>query len=175
MQSLIKLHHCIIRSMEQPKCKPGLIHNRRDAVIALCLTGFVAALTVWGAVSRFFQGVVYRSQHGLPWVLDLRFMLPTRAAVAVNVGFYAYLLYLGVGFYRMAQGKERILVAGWFFGIFLGPLQVLASVSAAAIDYLQTAGMLVAFVAAVYILVEVSAGANARLDDQPSQRSREES
>jgi hypothetical protein len=160
--------------MEQPKYKPGLIHTKRDAVIALCLTGFVAALTVWNAVSRSFRGVAYRSQHGLPWILDLRFMLPTRAAVAVNVGFYIYLLYLGVAFYRMAQGKERILVAGWFVGIFLGPVQLLASVSAATIDYLQSAGILVAFVAAVYILVEMFAGDNSRLDDQPSQRSREE-
>src|SRR6202453_2312511 len=136
--------------MEQPKYKPGLIQNRRDAVIALCLTGFVAALTVWGAVSRSFHGVVYRSQHRLPWLLDLRFMLPTRAAVAVNVGFYAYLFYLGIVFYRMAQGKERVLVAGWFVGIFLGPVQILALVSAAAVDYLQATGMLGAFVAVIY-------------------------
>jgi hypothetical protein len=160
--------------MEQPKYKPGLIHTRRDAVIALCLAGFVAALTVRNALSRSLQGVVYRSQNGLPWVIDLRFMLPAWAAVTVNVGFYIYLLYLGVAFYRMAQGKERILVAGWFVGIFLGPVQLLASVSAATIAYLQSAGILVAFIAAVYILVEMCAGDNARLADQPSQRSREE-
>jgi hypothetical protein len=148
--------------MEQPKYKPGLIHTRRDAVIALCLTGFVAALTVWNAVSRSFRGVVYRSQHSLPWVIDLRFMLPARAAVAVNVAFYIYLLYLGVAFYRMAQGKERILVAGWFVGIFLGPVQILASVSAATIAYLQSAGILVALVAAVYILVNVPATETSR-------------
>ena len=154
--------------MEQPKYKPGLIQNRRDAVIALCLTGFVAALTVWDAVSRSFQGLFYRSQHTLPWLLDLRFMLPTRAAVAVNVGFYAYLLYLGVVFYRMAQGEERVLVAGWFVGIFLGPVQILTSVSAAAVDYLQATGMLVAFVAAVYIFIDVSGSGKRRFDGQAS-------
>jgi hypothetical protein len=175
IQSLIKLHHCIIRSMEQPKYKPGLIHNKREAVIALCLTGFVAATTVWGAVSRSFHGAAYRSLHKLPWLLDLRFMLPTRAALAVNVGFYAYLFYLGVAFYRMAQGKERVLVAGWFVGIFLGPVQILVSVPAAAIDYMQAAGMMGAFLAAVYILVEVSASTKTLLDNQPSQRSRDES
>jgi hypothetical protein len=155
--------------MEQPKYKPGLIHNRRDAVIALCLTGFVATLSVWDAVSRSFHGVVYRSQHRLPWLLDLRFMLPTRAAVAVNVGFYAYLFYLGIVFYRMAQGKERVLVAGWFVGIFLGPVQILALVSAAAVNYVQAAGMAVAFVAAVHILRDVSASGKPRLDSQASQ------
>ena len=154
--------------MEQPEFKSGLIHNRRDAVIALCLTGFVAALTVWDVVSRSFQGAVYPSQQKLPWLLDLRFMLPPRAAVAVNVGLYAYLFYLGVVFYRMSQGKERVLVAGWFAGILLGPVQILPSVSAAVVDYAQSAGMVVAFIAAVYILREVSASANPRLDHQAS-------
>jgi uncharacterized membrane protein YecN with MAPEG domain len=161
--------------MEQTKHKAGLIQTRGGAVIALCLTGFVAALTVWGAVSRSFQGVAYRSQHRLPWLLDFRSLLPTRAEVAINVGLYVYLFYLGVAFYRMAQAKERVLVAGWFVGIFLGPVQILASVSATAVDCVRAAGMLVAFVAAVYILVEVSANANTQLDNQPSQRSREES
>jgi hypothetical protein len=156
--------------MKQPKYEPGLINSRRDAMIALCLTGLVAALNVW-AVAHSFESVAHSSQHRLPWLLDLRFILPKRPAVAVNVGIYAYLLYLGIVFYRMARGKERILVAGWFFGIFLGPLQILPSVSAAAIDYLQTAGMLIAFVAAVSILVEKFAADNARLDDQPTQRS----
>jgi hypothetical protein len=96
-------------------------------------------------------------------------MLPTRAAVAVNVGFYAYLFYLGIVFYRMAQGKERVLVAGWFVGIFLGPVQILALVSAAAVNYVQAAGMAVAFLAAVHILRDVSASGKPRLDSQASQ------
>src|SRR5580700_10053766 len=114
--------------MDQPEYKRGLIANKRDAVIALCLTGIVTAFTVRAAVFRSLRGATFHSQHTLPWLFDARFMLPARAAMAVNVGFYAYVLFLGIAFYRMAQGKERVLVAGWFVGIFLGPVQILVSV-----------------------------------------------
>ncbi len=154
--------------MEQAEFKSGLIHNTRDAVIALCLTGIVTAFTVRAAVSRSLRGAAFYSQHSLPWLFDARFVLPARAAMAVNVGFYAYLLFLGVAFYRMAQGKERVLVVGWFVGIFLGPVQILVSVPVAAIDYMQAVGMMAAFVAAVYILADESASGKLRRDDQAS-------
>jgi hypothetical protein len=88
--------------------------------------------------------------------------------MAVNVGFYAYLLFLGIAFYRMAQGKERVLVAGWFVGIFLGPVQILVSVPAVAVDYMQAVGMMAAFLAAVYILIDVSASGKQQRNDQAS-------
>jgi hypothetical protein len=144
--------------MQQAEHKPGLIHDRRDAVIALCLTGFVTAWSV--------RDAVYQSQHKLPWLLDLQFMLPSRAAVAVNVGFYTYLLCLGVVFYRMARGKERVLVAGWFAGIVFVPVRILVSTSGAAVDYVEAVGMMAAFLAAVHILIDVFASADPRVDNQ---------
>jgi hypothetical protein len=154
--------------MDQPEYKRGLIANKRDAVIALCLTGIVTAFTVRAAVFRSLRGATFHSQHTLPWLFDARFMLPARAAMAVNVGFYAYLLFLGIAFYRMAQGKESVLVAGWFVGIFLGPVQILVSVPAVAVDYMQAVGMMAAFLAAVYILIDVSASGKQQRNDQAS-------
>jgi hypothetical protein len=145
--------------MDQPENNPGLVHNRAVAVVALCLTGFVAALS--------FRGLFSSAQHKSYWLLDLRLILPIRAA-AINVGFYAYLLWLGVVFYRAARGKERILVAGWFVAILLGPVQILVPMFGAVIGYLKVAGMMAAFLAAVYILINVPARGNPRLDNQAS-------
>lgn len=145
--------------MDQPEFKPRLIHNKRGAVIALCLTGYVAALS--------FRDVLFHSQHKSSWLLDLHFMLPTWAVAGVNLGFYAYLLWGGVVLYRIAQGKERVLVAGWVAGFFLGLIQDLVSASAAAvIDYLQAIGMLVTFLAAVDIFLRMPASGYPRLDNQ---------
>src|SRR6266481_2761263 len=134
--------------MGQPELKPRLIHNKRGALIALCLTGFVAALS--------FRDVLSHSQHKSHWLVDLHFILPTWAVAGVNLGFYAYILWLGVVFYRIAQGKERVLVAGWFACVILGQIQNLVSPSAAAaIDYVQAIGMVVACLAAVDIFLRM--------------------
>jgi hypothetical protein len=154
--------------MERRENKTGLIYSPRVAVVVLCLTGFVAAWTVYGAISRSLRVAVHNSQHNFPWVLDLRSILPAWAAVALNLGIYAYLLWLGVMFYRYARGKERIVVAGWFAGIFLGPIQILLPASATAVDDLQAVGMIAAFLAAIYIVRDVSAKSNLRLDDPAS-------
>ena len=82
-------------------------------------------------------------------------MLTARALLAVNVAFYAYLLWLCIVFFRTAQGKERILVAGCFPGILLTPLQSLVSTTTAtSIRYIEAASIAVAFVAAVWIMLE---------------------
>jgi hypothetical protein len=59
--------------MDQPEYKRGLIANKRDAVIALCLTGIVTAFTVRAAVFRSLRGATFHSQHTLPWLFDARF------------------------------------------------------------------------------------------------------
>jgi hypothetical protein len=147
--------------MGQPEFKPRLIHNKRGAVIALCLTGFVAALS--------FRDVLSHPQRKSHWLIDLHFMLPTWALAAVNLGFYAYLLWLGVVFYRIAQGQERVLVIGWFTVVFLGQIQGLVSVSTAAtVDYIKAMGMVVAFLAAVDILLKMPASGYPRVDNQTS-------
>jgi uncharacterized membrane protein len=127
----------------------------------MCLTGFVAA--------QAFREMLSHSQHKSSWLVDLHFMLPTWAVAGVNLGFYAYLLWLGVVFYRVAQGKERVLVAGWYTVILLGPIQNIVSGSAAvAIDHVQAIGMLVAFLAAVDIFLRMPANGYPRLDNQTS-------
>ena len=91
--------------------------------------------------------------------------MPARANLAVNVALYAWWLWLCVVFPRALQGKERILVAGWLSGILLSPVQGMVSVSvAAAIQYVKTASMMVAFFAAVAILLQGSVSGNAPSD-----------
>lgn len=151
--------------MGQSEFKPRLIHSKRGAVIALCCTGYLAALT--------FRNVFSHSQHH--WLLDFDWLvlwhttLPAWAVVGVNLGFYACLLWCGVMLYRTAQGKERFLVVGAFGGIFLGLIQILVSASAAtAIDYVKAAVMGVAFFAAVDVLLRMPASGYPRVDNQTS-------
>ena len=69
--------------------------------------------------------------------------------------------------YRIAQGKERILVVGWFVAIVLGLIQNLVSTSAAlSIDYVKAIATLVAFLAAVNIFFRMPASGYLRLDTQ---------
>ena len=147
--------------MGQSEIKPRLIHTRRGAVIALCLTGYVAALS--------FRDVLSPAQYKFPWLIDLRFMLPTWAVAGVNLGFCAYLVWIGVAFCRFAQGKECILVAAWLTCGFLGLIKHLVTASAAAvIDYVQATGMLVAFFAAVDIFLRMPASGYPRPDNHTS-------
>jgi hypothetical protein len=138
--------------MEDRSDKPGLIRDRRKAVIGLALTGLVAAMT--------FRAAFSHSPHHSHWLLPLDFLLPAWALWAVNVAFYAYLLWLCVVFFRVAIGKERVLVAGWFLLILLGPIQSLVSTSAAtAVEYIKAVSIAVAFVAVLLLFLE---GPNSR-------------
>lgn len=66
----------------------------------------------------------------------------------------------GVVLYRIAEGKERVLVIGGFAVIFLGLIQILVSASAAtAIDYVKAIVTLVVFLAAADILLRMPASA----------------
>jgi hypothetical protein len=151
--------------MGQPESKTRLIHNKRWAVIALCVTGYVAALSV--------RNVLSHRPRKHPWLLDLdwlaywHFSLPAWAVAGVNLGFYAGLFWGGVVLYRIAQGRERVLVVGWFAAIFLGLIQILVSASAAtAIDYVKAIVTVVAFLAAADILLRMPARGDPRVDNQ---------
>jgi hypothetical protein len=151
--------------MEQPEFKSRLIHNKRGAVIAMFLTGYVAGLS--------FRHVLSHSQRKHHWLLDLdwlvyfHFTLPAWAVAGVNLGFYACLFWGGAVLYRAAQGKERVLVVGGFAIIFLGLIQNLVSASAAAaIDYVKAIATLVAFLAAVDIFFRMPASGYPRVDNQ---------
>jgi hypothetical protein len=151
--------------MGQSKIKPRLIHTRRGAVIALCFTGYGAALSV--------RDVLWHSQRQRHWLLDFDWLvlwhisLPARVVAGVNLAFYAVLFWGGVLLYRIAQGKERVLVVGWAAVLFLGLIQFLVSASTATeIDLLKAFMAAVAFLAAVDIFLRMPAGGYPRLDDQ---------
>jgi hypothetical protein len=153
--------------MGQPEFKPRLIHTKRGAVFALCCTGYLATLSV--------RDVLWHSQRQHQWLLDFDWLvlwhisLPAWIVAGVNLAFYAGLLWGGVLLYRIAQGKERVLVVGWAAGIFLGLIQFLISASAAtAIDPLIAFMAAAAFLAAVDILLKMPASGYPRVDNQTS-------
>jgi hypothetical protein len=100
--------------MGQPESKPRLIHTKRGAVIALCFTGYVAALSVWN--------VLWHSQRQHHWLLDFDWLvlwhisLPGWIVAGVNLAFYAGLLWGGLLFYRAAAiGPMKALMAAAAF------------------------------------------------------------
>ena len=139
--------------MGSRKVQLGLISNRRNAAIAVCLTGFVAV--------QSFRGAFSQAPHNPDWLLPLDpISMPIWILAVVNVAFYLYLVWVVVTFYRSAQREERVVVAGWFGVLLLIPLHLLASArGAAAIQWVKAAGMAVAFIAAGYILLKSPANA----------------
>ncbi len=134
--------------MEQPQ-KPRLITSRFTALIGVILTGYIAALAI--------RSAFWQSAHHFHWLLPLDRLLPAWAVLTVNVVIYGWILWLCIVFPRAFQGKERVLVAGWVPSLVLGPIQGMVSVSlATTIQYVKAASMMVAFIAAVVILVESS-------------------
>ena len=114
--------------------------------MGVILTGYIAALAI--------RSAFWQSPHHFHWLLPLDRLLPAWAVLTVNVVIYGWILWL---FPRALQGNERVLVAGWVPSLVLGPIQGMVSVSlATAIQYVKAASMMVAFIAAVVILVDSS-------------------
>jgi hypothetical protein len=137
--------------MERREHKFQLIGNRFSAVFAVCLTGFLA--------SRDFRAVFSPAPHDAGWLISLNFLsLPIWAVATLNVVFYVYMFWVAIWFYRGVQGKERIIVAGFFTSGLLGLLgriKALASPHAiSAIRTVEPIGIGVAFVAALVILLK---------------------
>lgn len=158
--------------MGQPEFKARLIHTKRGAVFALCITAYVAVLSV--------RDVLRHSQRQHRWLLDFDWLtlwhisLPAWVVAGANLAFYAGLLWGGVQLYRIAQGRERVLVVGWAAVIFFGLIQFLISASAAtAIDPLKALIATAAFLAAVDISLKMPASGYPRVDNQTSQNSSE--
>jgi hypothetical protein len=137
--------------------KPRLISSRFGAAIAVILTGLVGAQT--------FRAAFWQAPHRFHWIMPLDYLrLPLWAVWTVNLGFYAWLLFLCIAFPRSLRGKERILVAGWVPGVLLSPVQGVVPASLAnGIQYVKAASIMGAFFAAVAILVE-----GPTRDDAPS-------
>jgi hypothetical protein len=141
--------------------KAGLIRTRRSAGIALGLTCFITILS--------FRALFSHVPHKPHWLVSFDFVqLPVWVVAIVNLAFYVYLLWWGVVFYRKAQDKERIVVAGWFNVILLGPVQTLVSTPAvAAIQWVKAAGMAAASFAAAYMLLKNPGAAALTASSQP--------
>lgn len=93
--------------------------------------------------------------------MDLTDLLPQWVAIMVNSALYAYLLWLGVAFFRISQGKERLLVAGWYAAFLMAIFQNLDSTAAITIQYAKAFCYLTSFGAALFILVKTPASVNA--------------
>jgi hypothetical protein len=149
--------------MEPSEHEAGLIGNRGSAVVALSLTGIVAALS--------FRQFVSHPHPEIYWLLDFHRTLPTPAATAVEVAFYGYLFWLAIVFYRAAKGRERVLVAGLFLPIFLGPIRSVVSMSAAAaITYARAFCTLIALLAAVDIFLKVFTSNDSKAQNQAASK-----
>ena len=121
------------------------------------------------------RDVLWHSQRQHHWLLDLdwhvywHIWLPAWVVAGINLAFYAGLFWGGVLLYRIAQGKERVLVVGGAAVIFFGLIQFLISASAAfAIDPLRILMAGGAFLAAVDIFLKMPAGGYPRVDNQTS-------
>jgi hypothetical protein len=128
--------------------KPPLIHTRRGAITAVCLTGFLFVTSI--------RALFLYTRHGgrpqFQWPLTFQ-SLPSWFEIIANVALYAYILWLGAVFYRIARGGERIVVVGWLANFLIGPLKMVFSPAGAfAIRYVQTGAMAVAFLAALVLV-----------------------
>jgi hypothetical protein len=137
----------ILLTVDEQKQWPRLIGTRFSAVVGVLLTAYVGALTL--------RAAFWQSPHHFHWLLPVETFLPARALLAVNLTFYASLVWLCVVFPRALHGKERVLALGWALSLLLSLIQGLVSASLGAfIQYVRAASIMVAFFAAVAILLE---------------------
>ena len=113
------------------------------------LTAFVFVLAIWFGL--------HPSHARSAWLLPLDFMLHGWSLIVANVVFYGYLSWLGFSFIRGTEGRERVVVLGWFADILLSPLKFLRPEWAVGIGYIATFGLAVALLAAVSLLSHPSA------------------
>src|SRR6266704_837621 len=144
----MELRYCIIRSNGATRIQASTHpHQARSGICTL----------------------LYRLCRDLDWLVLWHISLPAWVVAGVNVAFYAGLLWGAVLLYRIAQGKERVLVVGWAAVIFLGLIQFLISASAAtAIDPLIAFIAASAFLVAVDIFLKMPASGYPRVDNQTS-------
>ena len=131
-----------------------LIGNRITAVIAVCLTGFLAA--------RDLRAVFSGAPHKSGWLIPLDSLpLPIWAIIIFNLLFYIYMLWLSFWVYRGTRGNERVVVGGFFTAALLGLLGSIKALGSphtiTAIRSAQAVGMSIAFFAALLILLKSSA------------------
>jgi len=100
---------------DSAEMRQGLIPHMRAAGVAVGLTSSLTALSV-RAIGRPLP------VPGDHWLLRFHF-LPYWAQLTVNSAFYGYLVFLGISFFRLAQGRERVVVVGSFLGFLFYPFE----------------------------------------------------
>ena len=128
----------------------GLIISRRIAVIAIALNGFTAVATFRNVFLHFPRVHHFRS------LLQVNSLLPAWALLPVNIVFYALLVWLCIGLFRGAHGRERVMLAGWLPAILLGPFTGISIPATDAIHFFEVVGITVALVESVLIFREHS-------------------
>ncbi len=118
-----------------------LLTARARIAAALVLTALVLALDIlhWG-----------HPRSG--WLFTAGFVLHGWMLIGANVFFYVYLCWLGF-WLRGTAGLERVLMLGWFAGFLLSPLNMLGTRWAVAIKHIGAAGLAVALLAALSLLL----------------------
>lgn len=126
--------------MTEVSNRPAIFGNRLSAAIGVVLTAFVTVQT--------FRDAFLHPTGSSHWFFQVDWASPRWAMSAMNAAFYVYLIWLGFAFFRTAQGRERVVVVGWFIGIVLYPVKVLAVGPALlAVEYVEAAAMAVALFA----------------------------
>jgi hypothetical protein len=122
-----------------------LLTTRQRTAAALSVTLFILFLAIRGGLH------LGHTEGG--WILPLDFVLQGWPLIAANVAFYGYLCWLAFCFIRGSEGRERIFMAGWFVHLALYPVEKLWPQSSAAMQYVTVAGLAVAVLAAVSLLL----------------------
>ena len=122
-----------------------LLTTRTRIAVALVVTVYILVLAVRGGLHLGY------TESG--WILPLDFVLHGWPLVAANVAFYGYLSWLAFCFIRGSEGRERLFMAGWFTHLLLYPVERLWPRSSAAMQYLTVAGLAIAVLAAISLLV----------------------
>ena len=134
--------------------QPPLIRSKRGAITVSVLTGLLFAVSIRALFLYARHGAQPRFQW--PFTSEL---LPSWAVLTINAALYAYLLWLGIVFYRIARNGERVVVAGWVADCLLAPTKIIfPPAGALAIRYVQTAAMATAFVATLFLVRTLLSG-----------------
>ena len=121
-----------------------LIHSRSGAVFSVVVTGFVAYQTI--------KRVLHHRGLHATWIFLSFPLLPHWGLVALNVFFYANIVWLCTALLRMGGGKERVIVAGWAASLLLGLIQPFVPPEVAiSIQYAKGLAMGAAFFMSVLI------------------------
>jgi len=126
------------------ECEPPLISTKRGAITVASVAGFLCVLSIRSLF--LYASHNAETQFQPPFPSDF---LSNWAVVIVSASLYACLIAL----YITARDWERIVVAGWFADVLLGPSKIgLPAAGAVAIRFLQTAAVGVALLAALVLV-----------------------